>query len=63
VSKIRLRPLAETDLVERTKYYESQGGRELSEGFFDIAIELLAAIDEMPAQDLTTILSDPEAGR
>jgi len=107
VSEIRLRPLAEADLVERTKYYESQGGHRLGERFFDTAIELLVAIDEMPgsgssrigelsgvpglrsrklagfpcgwfffersdhvdvvrllayAQDLTTILSDHEAG-
>ena len=45
----RLRPLAEADLVERTKYYRSEGSDELAGRFFDTAIESLRAIQRMPS--------------
>lgn len=44
----RLRPLAETDLVERTRYYRAEGGADLGERFFDAAIRSLRAIETMP---------------
>ncbi|MCP3856833.1 MAG: type II toxin-antitoxin system RelE/ParE family toxin [Actinomycetia bacterium] len=35
-------------MVERTKYYRSEGGDELGGRFFDTAIEGLGAIQRMP---------------
>ncbi|MDH3731331.1 MAG: type II toxin-antitoxin system RelE/ParE family toxin [Acidimicrobiia bacterium] len=46
--EVRLRPLAEADLVERTTYYRLEGGDELGGRFFDTAIEGLQAIQRMP---------------
>ena len=46
--EVRLRPLAEVDLVERVRYYRSEGGDELGGRFFDTAIESLRAIERMP---------------
>ena len=44
----RLRPLAETDLVERTRYYRTEGGADLGARFFDAAVGSLRAIERMP---------------
>lgn len=44
----RLRPLAEADLVERTRFYGRAGGDELGGRFFDAAIAALHAIGRMP---------------
>ena len=44
----RLRPLAEADLVERTRYYRREGGDQLGEQFFGAAIAALDAIGRMP---------------
>ncbi len=44
----RLRPLAEADLVERTRFYRRAGGDELGGRFFDAAIAALDAIGRMP---------------
>lgn len=44
----RLRPLAEADLVERTRYYRREGGDQLGERFFGAAIAALDAIGRMP---------------
>lgn len=44
----RLRPLAEADLVERTRHYRSEGGDQLGERFFGAAIKALDAIGRMP---------------
>ena len=44
----RLRPQAETDLVERTRYYRAEGGADLGVRFFDAAIASLRAIEKMP---------------
>lgn len=44
----RLRPLAETDLVERTRYYRNEGGTELGARLFDAAVASLRAIEKMP---------------
>ncbi|WP_419911933.1 type II toxin-antitoxin system RelE/ParE family toxin [Candidatus Poriferisodalis sp.] len=48
MTDIRLRPLAEADLVERSKHYKSEGGDSLGERFFDAAIEALRDIERMP---------------
>ena len=45
MTSARLRPLAETDLVERTRYYRREGGEELGTRFFEAAID---AISRMP---------------
>lgn len=43
-----LRPLAEDDLVERTRYYSAEGGTDLALQFFDAAVASLRAIEKMP---------------
>ncbi len=48
MTEVRLRPLAEADLVERTKYYRSVGGDELGSRFFNTAIEGLSVIEHVP---------------
>lgn len=48
MNEVRLRPLAEVDLVERTRYYRCDSGAELGGRFFDTAIESLRAIEPMP---------------
>jgi toxin ParE1/3/4 len=48
VTPTRLRPLAETDLVERTRRYRIEGGNQLGERFFVAAIAALDAIGRMP---------------
>jgi toxin ParE1/3/4 len=48
VTPTLLRPLAEADLVERTRYYRREGGDSLGERFFDAAVAALAAIGRMP---------------
>ena len=44
----RLRPLAETDLVERTRYFRLEAGTDVAERFFETAISVLEAIERMP---------------
>lgn len=44
----RLRPLAEADLVERTRYYTTEGGTGLGVRFFDAAVASLRAIEKRP---------------
>jgi toxin ParE1/3/4 len=48
VSVAHLRPLAEADLVERTRYYSAEGGSDLATRFFDSAVTSLRAIEKMP---------------
>ena len=48
MSIARLRPLAEADLVERTRYYSAEGRTDLGVRFFDAAIASLRAIEKMP---------------
>jgi toxin ParE1/3/4 len=48
VSVARLRPLAETDLVERTGHYSAEGGTDLAMRFFDAAVASLRAIEKVP---------------
>lgn len=52
----RLRPLAEADLIERTRYYRSAGGASLAERFFDEAIAVIRQVEQMPG------LGSPRAG-
>ena len=44
----RLRPLAEIDLVERTRYYRTEGGAVPGARFFEAALASLRAIEVMP---------------
>ena len=44
----RLRPLAETDLIERTTSHRDQGGDQLGTRFFDSAAASLRAIQKTP---------------
>lgn len=44
-----LRPQAEADLVEATRYYAKEGSVELAERMFDAAIAALEPIQRMPA--------------
>jgi hypothetical protein len=48
VSVARLRPLAEADLVERTRYSSTEGGPDLATRFFEAAVATLRAIEMMP---------------
>jgi len=48
VTTTRLRPLAEADLIERTRYYRREGGDQLGERFFGAAIAALDAIGRVP---------------
>jgi toxin ParE1/3/4 len=48
VTATHLRPRAELDLVERTRYYRREGGDELGRRFFDAAVAALDAIGRMP---------------
>jgi len=43
-----LRPLAEADLVERSRYYAAAGGEDVAKRFFDSAIGALRAVERMP---------------
>ena len=48
MSPARLRPLAETDLVERTRYYRVHGGDDPAVRFFDAAISALQVVERRP---------------
>jgi toxin ParE1/3/4 len=48
VTRPILRPQAEVDLVERSRYHRDEGGFDLGERFFDAAIAVLDAIGRMP---------------
>jgi len=48
VSEVRLRPLAELGLIERSEYCSSEGGDDLGRRFFDAAIVSLREIERMP---------------
>ena len=43
-----LRPLAEADLIARTRFYRAEGGDVLGERFFDAAVVGLGALARMP---------------
>lgn len=48
MNPVRLRPLAETDLIQQTHYYASEGGEELDGRFFDTAISTLDTVANHP---------------
>ena len=48
MSVARLRPLAEDDLVERTRYYSAEGWTDPAVRFFAAAVASLRAIEKMP---------------
>jgi toxin ParE1/3/4 len=43
-----LRPRAEADLVERSRYYAAEAGEEVAGRFFDAALSALRAVERMP---------------
>lgn len=45
---VRLRPLAEQDLVDQTNYYANEAGVELAERFFNTAVETLQTVGDRP---------------
>ena len=49
MTELRLRPVAEVDLAERSRYYRSEGGTELAGRFFDTAIESLRIVERIPS--------------
>lgn len=49
MTSARLRPLAASDLTERTRYYRRDGGDDVGERSFESAISALRAIEQMPA--------------
>jgi len=44
----RIRPLAEADLIERTRNYRSEPGQQIGQRFFDTAVDALHTIEKMP---------------
>ncbi len=44
----RTRPLADQDLVDRTRYYAAAEGSDLAERFFTAAIEAVRSAENMP---------------
>ena len=48
MTSARLRPVAETDLVERTRYYRTEAGHEIGGRFFDTAVDTLHTIEKLP---------------
>lgn len=44
----RTRPLAEQDLVERTRYYATAEGAHLADRFFTAAIGAVRSVEDMP---------------
>lgn len=49
MTSVRLRPRAELDLIERTRYYRREGGDAVGARFFDSAVAVLAAVERMPS--------------
>jgi toxin ParE1/3/4 len=43
-----LRPLAETDFVERSHFYLAEAGEEVASRFFNVSIAALQAVERMP---------------
>lgn len=48
MKRAHLRPRAEADLLEATRYYASEGSVDLAERMFDAAIASLELIERMP---------------
>jgi hypothetical protein len=60
VTATKLRPLAEADLIERTRYDRREGAVDIGERFFDAAIRALGAIGRMPGAGSPAVLADIE---
>ena len=48
MKRASLRPLAENDLIERTRHYGRAGGDDLGARFFDAAIAAFEAVETAP---------------
>ena len=48
MTTVLLRPRAEADLIERTRYYRDEAGGDVATRFFDAAIAALRSIGRMP---------------
>ena len=48
MTPVRLRPLAEQDLVDQTRYYATEAGPDGAERFFDTAAETLKVVGDRP---------------
>jgi toxin ParE1/3/4 len=48
VKPAALRPLAEDDLIERSRHYRQVGGAALAERFFDAAMAALRSVEASP---------------
>ena len=48
MTRARLRPLAEADLVERSHHYANEASDQVAERFFDAALAPLRAVERMP---------------
>ena len=44
----KLRPAAEADLIERTRYYHREAGETVAARFFDSAVAALRTIERLP---------------
>ena len=55
MKRSHLRPLAERDLVERTRYYNESAGTEVANRFFDAAIQALRSVEAMPGIGSPTV--------
>lgn len=49
MTEARLRPQAERDLVDRTRYYRTEAGDDVGRRFFESAIAALRNIERMPS--------------
>lgn len=48
MTQVRLRPLAEQDLVDQTQHYVTEAGSDLAERFFDSAVDALKIVGDRP---------------
>ena len=52
---VRLRPLAQDDLIEKASHYVRTAGAEVGSRFFDGAIDALRSLEEMPGIGSPTV--------
>jgi toxin ParE1/3/4 len=55
VKPVRVRPLAEDDLIEGTRSYAESGGVVFAGRFFDAAVEALRSVEVMPGIGSPTV--------
>ena len=51
----KLRPLAEADLIERTRYYRREAGETVAPRFFDAAVAALRTVERLRAPGRTRV--------